>query len=85
MRYKLPPNLPPGTVAKDHVYGFMTGTVAADGTIAFAFHPLTEDELKQAKSPDYTDSFIHQCFKDNPPVDEMAWDNGDDPCKEKQP
>jgi len=22
VRYKLPPNLPPGTVAKDHVYGF---------------------------------------------------------------
>ena len=85
VRYKLPPNLPPGTVAKDHVYGFMTGTVAADGTIAFAFHPLSEYDLKQAKLPDYTDSFVQQCFRDNPPVDEMIWYDGDDPCGEKQP
>jgi hypothetical protein len=85
VRYKLPPNLPPGTVAKDHVYGFMTGTVAADGTITFAFHPLSEYDLKQAKLPDYTDSFVQQCFKDNPPANEMVWYGGDDPCGEQQP
>ena len=85
VRYKLPTGLPPGTDAKEHTYGYMTGTVAADGTIAFAFHPLDEDVLKRARSADYTDDFVHTCFKDNPPVGDMSPDRSVDPCHENQP
>jgi len=84
VRYKLPPNLPPGTVAHDHVYGYLTGTVAPNGAINFAFHELNEDALKQAKTADYTDDFIDQCFSQNPPIKDMKWFNQEDPCKEKQ-
>ena len=84
VRYKLPPDLPPGTVARDHVYGYMTGTVAPDGAITFAFHELSENALKRAKTAGYTDDFIDQCFNQNPPIKNMKWFNEEDPCKEKQ-
>jgi len=85
VRYKLPPDLPPGTKYAEHTYGYMTGIVSPDGAIAFDFHSLDESAFKSAKSADYTDSFIEQCVANNPPPDKMKWDSGDDPCQEKKP
>jgi hypothetical protein len=84
VRYKLPPDLPVGAVGREHVYGYLNGTVAANGTITFAFRELSEDNLKQAKSKDYTDDFIHQCVEKNPPVEEMKWKAGD-ACAANEP
>lgn len=83
VRYKLPTHLPAGTVSREHVYGYLTGTVGQDGGIVFAFQCLSEDALQKARSKDYSDSFVRKCFEENPPVQEMTYGSGDDPCQER--
>jgi len=85
VRYKLPPDLPQGTEASEHVYGYLSGTVTAEGTIAFAFHELDERALQPARSQDYSEKFVAKCVQDNPPIKEMTWKDPGDPCKEKMP
>jgi hypothetical protein len=93
VRYKLPLDLPPDTAQGVHVYGYLNGKVAADGTITFAFHQLDEEALQQARSKDYTPEFVSQCFRDNPPEDKTDKTAGkdlpnqkpDDPCMENTP
>ena len=51
--------------ARAHVYGFIQGAVQADGSISFAFHELTEDDMKQARWPDAQLDAIHDCFVNN--------------------
>ena len=99
VRYKLPLDLPPDTAhgqyvsRAEHVYGYMNGTVAADGTITFAFHELDEKALQQTRSKDYTQEFVSQCVRDNPredkadktPDNDMPKKKPDDPCMENTP
>jgi hypothetical protein len=65
-RYALPAEVTPGADAREHVYGYMTGKVAHDGTIAFAFHELGEAELQAVRSPDYGAEDVAFCVAQNP-------------------
>jgi hypothetical protein len=47
------------------VYGFAQGTVHPDGSIDFAFHELSEDDLMKAKWPNAPADAIHECFVHN--------------------
>ena len=72
VRYPLPPEVTPGSSARSHVYGYLSGTVAADGTIDFRFHELAEADLQRVRSSDYTPDDVQYCYSQNPPPAAMG-------------
>ncbi len=62
-RYVLSTQADPAS--KTNTYGYLHGTVHADGTIDFALQELTEAELLQTKWPEATAPAIHECFVNN--------------------
>lgn len=62
-RYKLPSTAKPG--AKTHIYGFVQGTVHPDGTITFALHQLSEEDLLKSKWPNAPAAAIDECYVHN--------------------
>ncbi len=66
VRYRLPAGVTPGADAREHVYGYLTGTVKPAGTIDFAFHQLDEAELQAARSSDYVAEDVTFCASQNP-------------------
>jgi hypothetical protein len=65
IRYRLPPGVAPGTIARTDVYGYLLATVMSDGSITFAFHELTLDDLRLANAGKNPDSLVHWCFSEN--------------------
>ena len=65
VRYALPPDAKSAPAAETDVYGFLTGTVHADGRIDFAFHRLNEADVPPAVVGRYTQEFVHWCFVEN--------------------
>ena len=64
-RYPLPEHLPSGIHAKEFVYGYLLGTVAADGTVRFDFEELTEGDVLPETIAQYGQPFIETCFREN--------------------
>lgn len=62
-RYKLPPES--DQASRANIYGYLQGTVQADGSIAFALHELSESDLVQSKWPNAPQDAIHECFIHN--------------------
>ena len=62
-RYALPKTATKG--AKTMIYGFMQGTVNADGAIDFALHELSEADLVEHKWPNAPVDAIHECYVHN--------------------
>jgi hypothetical protein len=62
-RYKLPEDSGKGSLTS--IYCYMQGTVTADGSIAFALHQLTEDDLVQHRWPNAPLDVIHECYIHN--------------------
>jgi hypothetical protein len=62
-RYELPREA--DKASKTHIYGYLQGTVQADGTIGFALHELSESDLVDAKWPNAPLDAIHECFVHN--------------------
>ena len=62
-RYKLPVPAPPNS--RKDVYGYLLGTVAADGTIEFAFQEIRDSDLPIAVRRDYPASLVQWCFAHN--------------------
>jgi hypothetical protein len=62
-RYRLPKN--PDPEAKTDVYGYMQGTVTADGKIAFTLRTIERQEMKNHKWPNAPDAAIDWCFDAN--------------------
>ncbi len=62
-RYKLPKGADKASLTD--IYGYLRGTVHADGTIEFALRQISEDDMKQAKWPNAPLDAIHECFVDN--------------------
>jgi hypothetical protein len=62
-RYQLPKTAQKG--AKAMVYGWVQGTVHADGSIDFVFRELSEGDLEKNKWPNAPDDAIHECFVHN--------------------
>jgi hypothetical protein len=47
------------------MYGYMTGTVGADGSIEFSFHELSQDDLFRADEGLHPDTLVKWCFSQN--------------------
>ncbi len=62
-RYVLP--VPPSDTAKKDAYGYLIGTVAADGTIQFAFQEVREQDVPLGVRRDYPQTLVHWCFAHN--------------------
>jgi Calcineurin-like phosphoesterase len=63
VRYALPINSGPN--AMTDVYGYLLGTVAADGKIRFAFEEVHESDVPQTVRDRYTNAMIPWCFAHN--------------------
>ncbi|MGA1985713.1 MAG: hypothetical protein ABSG72_05540 [Candidatus Sulfotelmatobacter sp.] len=62
-RYALP--VQPSETAKQDVYGYLVGTVAADGTIQFVFQEIREQDLPATVRRDYPQTLVRWCFAHN--------------------
>jgi hypothetical protein len=62
-RYKLPAEA--DKASRTNIYGYMQGTVRADGSIGFTLHELAENDLIQSKWPNASLDAIHECFIHN--------------------
>jgi hypothetical protein len=63
VRYRLPADATPA--AKTDVYGYLLGTVKADGEITFAFHELRRDQLPRDVTGEFAPDLVNFCFSDN--------------------
>jgi len=70
-RYALPSGTSEGPDARQHVYGYLLGTVHADGRITFAFREVTESQLQAARGADYEPDVVQQCIANNPAPADM--------------
>lgn len=67
VRYQLPKDLDGAEKPQNELYGYLLGSVSADGSIRFEFKPI---EKKLTAIPDavrklYTDAFVQQCLEGN--------------------
>jgi hypothetical protein len=62
-RYALPRGADPAS--RTDIYGYLQGTVHADGSIDFALRVLTEQDLVQSKWPNAPLDAIHECYIHN--------------------
>jgi hypothetical protein len=58
-RYKLPQDA--DKASKTNIYGYLQGTVQADGSIDFVLHELSENDLVQSRWPTAPLDAIHEC------------------------
>ncbi len=65
VRYRLPVETGPAQHAQTDVYGFLLGTVAADGSISFGFEKLTLEDLAAANRDNYPEPLVRWCFTQN--------------------
>jgi hypothetical protein len=64
-RYRLPAGAEPGPKAMTNVYGYLVGTAAADGSIAFAFQQVQVADLMRANQGKYAESLVRWCAEEN--------------------
>lgn len=62
-RYTLPKDADKSSLTD--IYGYLRGTVHADGTIDFALEQVSEDDMKRARWPNAPLDAIHECVVDN--------------------
>jgi len=62
-RYKLPEGA--DKASRTDIYGYLQGTVHADGSIGFALHQLSETDLVRSKWSNAPLDTIHWCFTHN--------------------
>ena len=65
VRYRLPAGAATGRKALTDVYGYLAGTVAADGSVSFSFQQLSVADLLGASQGKYADSLVHWCYDQN--------------------
>jgi hypothetical protein len=65
VRYRLPAGVVQGPTAMTDVYGYMVGTAAADGSIAFAFQQVQLADLLQINRGKYPESLVRWCVTQN--------------------
>jgi hypothetical protein len=62
-RYQLPKEA--DKASRTNVYGYLQGSVHADGSIGFDLHELSEGDLVQSKWPNAPLDAIHECYVHN--------------------
>ncbi len=65
VRYRLPEGLLANTLAITYAYGYLLGTVNADGTIAFEFQQVTENDVPPDAASAFHKTFVDACFLAN--------------------
>jgi hypothetical protein len=65
VRYALPPDSQNARAAQTNVYGFLLGSVNADGEIHFTFQRVNESEVPASIVGRYKSDFVHWCFDKN--------------------
>jgi hypothetical protein len=65
VRYRLPAGAVAGPKAMTDVYGYLVGTVAADGSIEFAFQQVQVADLLRASQGKYPESLVRWCAEEN--------------------
>jgi len=65
VRYRIPPEAGPAQKAQTDVYGYMIGTVAADGSISFEFQKLSLEDLIAADQGAFPESLVRWCYSEN--------------------
>ena len=65
VRYRLPPGITVGKIAKTDVYGYLLGTVLSDGSIQFEFEELGLDDLRLANAGKAPDLLVRWCYTEN--------------------
>jgi hypothetical protein len=64
-RYRLPANLAGAKQARTDVYGYLLGTVQADGQIRFAFKEVTREHIPPRVVERYGSKPVQACFAEN--------------------
>jgi hypothetical protein len=62
-RYALPSGV--DKASKTNIYGYLQGTVHGDGSIEFALHEISENDLIQSRWPNAPLDAIHECYIHN--------------------
>jgi Calcineurin-like phosphoesterase len=65
VRPRLPAGTVPGPKAMTDVYGYLVGTAAADGSIAFSFQQVQTADLLRTSLGKYPESLVHWCVEEN--------------------
>ena len=65
VRYRLPRESGRAKIAKTDVYGYLLGSVHADGTIDFSFREVTQRDVPQPALQRFQASTVEQCFTGN--------------------
>jgi hypothetical protein len=65
VRYRLPAGAVPGPKAMTDVYGYLVGTAAADGSIAFSFQQVQAADLLRTSQGKYPESLVRWCVEEN--------------------
>jgi len=65
VRYRLPPGVAAGGIARTDVYGYLLGTLLSDGSVQFDFNELSLDDLRLANAGKAPDSLVRWCYAEN--------------------
>jgi len=65
VRYALPERSSDASAAMTKVYGYLLGSVSANGEIRFEFERINEDDIPVAVVSRFTPEFVHWCFAEN--------------------
>ena len=65
VRYALPEGAGPDQKGRTGVYGYLTGTVSADGSIAFSFEELSLADLMRANQGKQPEPLVRWCYSEN--------------------
>jgi hypothetical protein len=65
VRYTLPPDWKDARQAETNVYGYLLGTVEADGSVKFEFQRIVESDVPAPVVTRYKSEFVHWCFAEN--------------------
>jgi hypothetical protein len=65
VRYRIPPGITGGTIARSDVYGYLVGSVMSDGSVRFDFKELGLDDLRVANAGKTPDSLVGWCYAEN--------------------
>jgi hypothetical protein len=65
VRYALPEKSSDASAAMTKVYGYLLGSVAADGQIKFEFEKIGEADIPVTVVSRFTPEFVHWCFAEN--------------------
>jgi hypothetical protein len=65
VRYRLPQDLGGSTVHQSDVYGYLLGTVAADGSISFEFKDVKNADVPVSVVKEFSQPQVDWCFEQN--------------------